>query len=85
MGGVFANAKISTLALDELAPHGFVGYANPRTFRCSVRDRPSMPKQKDTHEECPFVLAQREGFEPSCGVIHKLISSVVDNLEDAEF
>ena len=22
-----------------------------------------------------FLLAQREGFEPSCGVIHKLISS----------
>ena len=39
-------------------------YANPRTLRCSVRDRPSMPKQKDTPCECPFVLAQREGFEP---------------------
>ena len=27
------------------------------------------------------LLAQREGFEPSCGVIHKLISSPFGNLE----
>ena len=31
--------------------------------------------KKSTHKECSFLLAQREGFEPSCGVIHKLISS----------
>ena len=30
---------------------------------------------KRTPAWCPFYLAQREGFEPSCGVIHKLISS----------
>ena len=29
-------------------------------------------------------LAQREGFEPSCGVIHKLISSPFGNLEVIE-
>ena len=30
------------------------------------------------------LLAQREGFEPSCGVIHKLISSPFGNLEVVE-
>ena len=68
-------AKISTLALDERAPHGFVGYANPRTLRCSVRDRPTVKINKRSENPTVHLLAQREGFEPSCGVIHKLISS----------
>ena len=28
-----------------------------------------------TYGKSYFLVAQREGFEPSCGVIHKLISS----------
>ena len=43
-------AKISTLALDERAPHGFVGYANPATA---------------SHGENPLPLNQKERFNPT--------------------
>ena len=37
----------------------------------------AVPQKKKEHNSVriTFLLAQREGFEPSCGVIHKLISS----------
>ena len=58
-----------------LAPYGAV----------FVTDRLRQKKNAVAPNGATASLAQREGFEPSCGVIHKLISSVVDNLEDADF
>ncbi len=42
--------KIPTLAFDEQAPHGFVGYANLRTFyvQCSKPNR-AWHKEKEKH------------------------------------
>ena len=72
--GYSSKAKISTLALDEQDPHGFVGYAAygytdaVSSVMCRVRPTHSctlrrsslgenhlpVPKQKDTHKECPL-------------------------------
>ena len=41
----------------------------------SVRDRLRQKKNAAAPNGATASLAQREGFEPSCGVIHKLISS----------
>ena len=61
-------AKISTLALDERAPHGFVGYANPCTLRCSVRDRPTVKinkrSEKPTDKTMGGVFAARRFIAP---------------------
>ena len=35
----------------------------------------AIKKKTERQSAFRFTLAQREGFEPSCGVIHKLISS----------
>ena len=66
-GGVFAFGEDTlTLRLTSELVDLRVEYANPRTLRCSVRDRPTSPKTKGQHKADLLSLAQREGFEPSC-------------------
>ena len=51
--------KISTLALDEQAPHGFVGYANLRVFHTQclnpIKARHKR-KKNDIHKGCHSLL-----------------------------
>jgi len=92
-GGICCSGKICTICSAKYkvklcAPRNAdMRTAHMRTltrYASRVHYRPTVPNEMDTPCECPFYLAQREGFEPSCGVIHKLISSPFGYLEVIE-
>ena len=53
----------------------FAAYANPAPYGAGTKTDLGAKQKRTPTRSVRFCLAQREGFEPSCGVIHKLISS----------
>ena len=76
MGGVFVKDEDThTLRLTSELVDLRVEYANPRTLRCSVRDRPTVKINKRSEKTDRLFIGAEGGIRTLVCFWHKLISS----------